>query len=131
MSNVKLFKGWLTESAEAATPGPSALNWANPVKATITKAAQKGHNVIEVKSGDGRVFNYKIIGYIAGKTYAINFNWLKKTTGGGMVIGRTVQGGVEPYEVEWSDLSTILPDLTSGKSTDHGNWAAGVKFTKI
>lgn len=130
MSTVKLFKGWLAESAEAADPGP-AISWATPVKATVSKAAAKGGNVIEVKSGSGRVFNYKILGYIAGKTYAINFNWIKKTAGGGMEIGRTVQGGVEPYEVEWSDLSMILPDLANGKSTEHGNWAAGVKFTKI
>jgi hypothetical protein len=130
MSNVKLFKGWLTESAEAATPGPS-ISWASPVKATISKAADKGHNVIAVKSGDGRVFNYKIIGFALGKQYAINFNWLKKLSGGDMQIGRTVQGGVDPYTVEYDDLTKILPDLANGKSVDQTTLGTGVKFTKI
>jgi hypothetical protein len=129
MKIITLFKEWLGEAAEAADP--ATLNWANPVKAGITKAANRGGNVIEVKAADGRVFAYKIIGYVANKTYAINFNWLKKTGTGGMVIGRTVAGGVDPYEVEWSDLATILPSLTKGQSVEHGNWAAGVKFTKI
>lgn len=126
---VKSLTEWLGEAVEAANP--DTLNWANPVKAAITKATAKGGNVIEVKSADGRVFNYKIIGYAANKTYAINFNWLKKTAAGGMVIGRTIQGGVEPYEVAWSDLASILPSLTRGQSAEHGNWIAGVKFTKI
>jgi hypothetical protein len=130
MKNINLFKEWLGEAVEAADP--ATLNWTNPVKAGITKAADRGGNVIEVKSADGRVFAYKIIGYAANKTYAINFNWLKKNPKtGGMIIGRTVQGGVEPYEVALSDLATILPALTSGKSAEHGNWVAGVKFTKI
>ena len=122
------FREWLTE----ADNPEATLNWTNPVKAAITKAAQKGGNVIEVKSADGKVFNYKIIGYAANKTYAINFNWLKKNPKtGGMIIGRTIQGGVEPYEVAWSDLAEILPALTKGQSAEHGNWVAGVKFTKI
>ena len=126
---VKSLTEWLSEAVEAADT--DTLNWTNPVKAAITKATAKGGNVIEVKSADGRVFNYKIIGYVATKTYAINFNWLKKTATGGMVIGRTIQGGVDPYEVEWNDLATILPSLTKGQSAEHGTWAAGVKFTKI
>lgn len=131
MSNVKLFKGWLTESTEAANPGP-AISWATPVKATISKAAGKGGNVIEVKTGSGRVFNYKIIGVALGKEYAINFNWLKKTAGGDMTIGRTIQGGVDPVKVDYSDLAEILPKLVQGQpKAEDITLGVGVRFEKI
>ena len=128
---IKLFEGWLGEEAESAIPGPGSISWANPVKATISKAADKGGNAIAVKNGTGKVFNYKIIGVAVGKEYAINFNWLKKLGDGGMQIGRTVSGGVDPYTVDYSDLEEILPDLASGKSVDHTTLGVGVKFTKI
>jgi hypothetical protein len=130
MSNVKPFSGWLAESAEAVAPGPS-LSWAHPVKATISKAADKGRNVIALKNGSGKVFNYKIIGFALGKQYEINFNWLKKLRDGTLQIGRTVQGGVDPYNVEYGELAKILPDLVNGKSVDQTTLGTGVKFTKI
>ena len=128
---VKLFENWLQEDADVAVPGPGSISWANPVKATISKAADKGGNAIAVKNGAGKVFNYKIIGVALNNQYAINFNWLKKLGDGGMQIGRTVQGGVDPYTVEYDDLTKILPDLANGKSVDHTTLGVGVKFTKI
>ena len=129
---IKLFENWLGEEAEGANvPGPGSISWANPVKATISKASDKGGNAIAVKNGAGKVFNYKIIGKAAGAEYAINFNWLKKLANGGMQIGRTVSGGVDPYTVDYSDLEEILPDLANGKSVDHSTLGVGVKFTKI
>lgn len=128
---VKLFENWLGEEEETAVPGPGSISWANPVKATISKAADKGGNAIAVKNGAGKVFNYKIIGVAVGKEYAINFNWLKKLANGGMQIGRTVSGGVDPYTVDYEDLTKILPDLANGKSVDHTTLGVGVKFTKI
>ena len=58
---VKLFENWLREEADVTVPGPGSISWANPVKATISKAADKGGNAIAVKNGAGKVFNYKII----------------------------------------------------------------------
>ena len=128
---VKLFENWLQEDADVTVAGPGSISWANPVKATISKAADKGGNAIAVKNGSGKVFNYKIIGVALNNQYAINFNWLKKLGDGGMQIGRTVQGGVDPYTVEYDDLTKILPDLANGKSVDHTTLGVGVKFTKI
>lgn len=48
-----------------------------------------------------------------------------------MQIGRTVQGGVEPYSVDYADLKEILPDLANGKSAEHTTLGVGVKFIKI
>ena len=63
ISDAAHFIGDVTAAvADVTVPGPGSISWANPVKATISKAADKGGNAIAVKNGAGKVFNYKIIG---------------------------------------------------------------------
>lgn len=127
---VKLFEQWLNEEVES-TMGGGGTSWTNPVKVAITKNSEKGHNVIQVKNSSGQLFNYEIIGSALGKSYDINFNWLKKTDKAGMILARTVSGGVEPYEVDFAQLSVLLPKLAKGQGDTIGNFAASVEFKKI
>jgi hypothetical protein len=128
---IKAFEEWLNEEVDS-TLGAGGTSWSKPVAATVTKNKEKGGNVIKVKNTpNGPEYNYEIIGSALGKKYDINFNWLKKTDKAGMIIARTVSGGVDPYEVDFATLSTLLPKLAKGQGDSIGGWAGSVEFKKI
>ncbi len=131
MSNVKLFEGWLAETDETLM-GVTTV-WHKPVEADITKVKKNNkENVVQVKS-NGKVYNYSIVGITAvGKKYDINFQKLEKTPGAGLKLYRYTNDGVEPYEVEFAELSTLLPKLAKGSSQEKiDGWIGDVYFTKI
>jgi hypothetical protein len=131
MSNVKLFEGWLAETDETLM-GVTTV-WHKPIEADITKVVKnKKQNVVQVKSG-GKVHNYSIVGVmVGGKKYDINFQKLEKTAGAGLNLYRYTEDGIEPYEVEFSELSVLLPKLAKGSSQEKiAGWIGDVYFTKI
>ena len=129
---VKLFESWLGEEAEALAPNPS---WTKPVVANVSKLVKNNkQNVIQVKNKSGVSHDYSIVGIAAvgGAKYDINFQKLEKTPDGGLKLYRYVKGGVEPYEVEFGELSELLPKLASGATQAVSDgWLGDIYFTKI
>lgn len=125
---VQLFKNWLDRPTTTLTESI----WNKPVEAEVIKSTATGkHNVIQVKSS-GKVYKYAIVGVtLSGSKYDINFGKLEKTSTGGLMLHRTVEGGYDPYEVKYSQISTTLPKLAAGKGDVIKGWLGDIYFNKI
>lgn len=130
MSNVKLFRGWLAESAEATSGTVST--WTRPVPVEVSKVIKGGQqNIVQVKSG-GKAHQFKIIGIgLFGGKYEINYQKLEKTDKNGLKIYRYVDKGVDPYEVAYSELEKVLPNLAKGLGATISGKLGDIKFEKI
>ena len=130
MSNVKLFKGWLAESTEAVSSTVST--WTKPVPVEVSKVIKGGkQNIVQVKSG-GKAHQFKIIGIgpFGGK-YEINYQKLEKTDTHSLKLYRYVETGTDPYEVTYSKLEKVLPNLAKGMDTTIKGTLGDIKFEKI
>lgn len=127
---IKLFENWLVEETDTATG--SVGHWYKPVEAEVAKVVKDSkQNVIQVKSG-GRAHLFAITGVMAtGTKYDINFQKLEKTADGGLKLWRYVKNGTEPYEVDYSDISTLLPKLARGENHMIDGWIGDVYFKKL